>query len=204
MLTVKEILTCRHVHGLELPGGLSQQDEEQITQLAGWMWGVLHNDSAYNRLAIGRFLGELLADIQASDAAFSDPQQAAGAAPVGPRMLIYSGHDSTLVPLLCALGCYDGVWPPYASFLSLEVVRSRASGERFVRAVYNDKQMPMTSCLGDGAGGEMWCPLPAFLQRLREMAVSTAEYKEACKAGGAPQQAAQAAQAEAEVKATIG
>ena len=32
---------------------------------------------------------------------------AAGLADVS--IVIYSGHDSTLVPLLCALGIYDGI-----------------------------------------------------------------------------------------------
>jgi hypothetical protein len=31
--------------------------------------------------------------------------------PAGKRLLIYSGHDSTLVPVLCALGIYDGKYP---------------------------------------------------------------------------------------------
>ncbi len=52
------------------------------------------------------------------------------------KMLIYSGHDSTLVPLLCALDLYDDTWPPYASFLTLEVAVHKVSGERFVRATY--------------------------------------------------------------------
>ena len=58
-------------------------------------------------------------------------------------MLIYSGHDSTLVPLLCALGLYDDTWPPYASFLTLEFVTHKENGLKYVRATYNDQDLPM-------------------------------------------------------------
>lgn len=35
-------------------------------------------------------------------------------------MFIYSAHDSTLVPILCALGIYDDHWPDYASSILIE------------------------------------------------------------------------------------
>lgn len=184
-LTVKEILTCRHVHGLPLPGSLSARDEEDISRLAGWMWGEMHADDRYNRLAIGRFIGELLSDLRG--------------ARQDKRLLIYSGHDSTLVPLLCALGCYDGVWPPYASFLALELVRNK-SGERFVRAIYNDEPVAMASC--GGGGDDVWCPLNAFLARLEAMSLSPSAYKDECQQGEISESDNKAVQLE--IKATIG
>ncbi len=46
-----------------------------------------------NRLAIGRFIHEMLDDLQA----YREK-----------KLLVYSGHDSTIVPLLCAFDAYDG------------------------------------------------------------------------------------------------
>ena len=37
-------------------------------------------------------------------------------------MLVFSGHDSTLFPLLTALGAFDGSWPPYASYLEIQLL----------------------------------------------------------------------------------
>jgi len=37
------------------------------------------------------------------------------------KMYLYSCHDSTLVSILLALGCYDDEWPPYASDIAFEL-----------------------------------------------------------------------------------
>lgn len=49
-----------------------------------------------NKLAIGRFLNEVSEDL---NALLANPAK---------KFLAYSGHDSTLVPVLCAFGIYDG------------------------------------------------------------------------------------------------
>ena len=66
-----------------------------------------------NRLAIGRFLHELTSDIKAAmDTGKSGTATSAASkltpTPHNKAMLIYSGHDYTLVPIMCALGIYDG------------------------------------------------------------------------------------------------
>lgn len=87
-------------------------------------------DAVLNRLAIGRFLWDLKNNLEASLGITSADQVAPSkscfgflgcgsdtttdvarteqSAAANKRMLIYSGHDSTLVPVLCALGIYDG------------------------------------------------------------------------------------------------
>ena len=186
-LTVKEILTCSKVHGLAFPAGVEDADEKQISHLAGWMWGKLYSDAELNRLAIGRFLGEVLGDL--TNAALSNK-----------AVFLYSGHDSTLVPLLCALGCHDDVWPPYASSLALEIATSSSSGEKLVRAVYNDQEVEMKSVDASGGKGR-WCRYAALLDRLKEMSISEGDYKEVCRLSAA---SSSASQIESEVRATIG
>jgi len=39
----------------------------------------------------------------------------------GPVLRYFSGHDSTLIPLLSALGAWGGEWPPYAASVVFEV-----------------------------------------------------------------------------------
>ncbi len=44
-----------------------------------------------------------------------------------PLFLLYSGHDDgPIIPVLAALGVFDGSWPPYASMISLELCECRA------------------------------------------------------------------------------
>lgn len=60
---------------------------------------------------MGRFISELLDDLkcnlvnEVSTIQFNDGVRATSPRA---RMLLYSGHDSTIVPLLCALGLYEG------------------------------------------------------------------------------------------------
>jgi hypothetical protein len=70
------------------------------------------------------------------------------------KLFVYSGHDSTLVPFLCALGVYDDRWPPYASNLQIEVAEGQVSeGPRglWVRVLFNDKEMQLPGAQG------VWC-----------------------------------------------
>lgn len=102
--------------------GISQSDSDRVTDLAGWIWGTLYQDDILNRLAIGRFLREFLDVLHpavhklplpspSSSFSFISPKSPYGSSSANsdhPKMMIFSGHDSTLVPILCALGIYDG------------------------------------------------------------------------------------------------
>lgn len=185
-IRAKEILTCHRVHGREYITAISEEEEDKISEIAGWMWGQMYNDDALNRLAIGRFLHELLLDI--------DQRANQG----GKKMLVYSGHDSTLVPVLCALKVYDNQWPPYASYLTLEMVTQKSTGARYVRASYNDRAVAM---LGQT---EMLVPYQVFVDRLQALALDNDAYWSACEtnAEDAATLAAEMKKIDDEVRAT--
>eukprot|EP01032_Pedospumella_encystans_P024575 gene24575-27792_t len=166
-VVVMEVLNCHNVHNIEHIKGVTPDDLETATRLATWHWGLLYKDSQLNRLAIGRFLWDLNGKDAATDTFLTEQ-----AAATGKRMLIYSGHDSTLVPVLCALGIFDDKWPPYASHLTLEVAGSKTQpAELFVRAVYNDVETNVF-----GYADSPWCPLEVFWERLAQVAISPEEY----------------------------
>lgn len=52
------------------------------------------------------------------------------------KLFLYASHDSTLIPLLLALGTFDHKWPPYAADVTLELYQHRPSKEWFVRVSY--------------------------------------------------------------------
>lgn len=56
-----------------------------------------------------------------------------------PIVRVYSGHDTTLEPLLAALGVGDGNWPKYASRFVIEHFSHRSSGKHFMRFLYDGK-----------------------------------------------------------------
>ena len=78
------------------------------------------------------------------------------------ELLYFSGHDTTLMPLLVALGVWeaegvDGVWPPYASTVlfsvwraesssSTEGVRAPEAPEEVVLVEYNGRELVLPAC----------------------------------------------------------
>lgn len=110
----------------------------------------------------------------------------------GERLLLYSGHDTVLAPLLAALGAFStpGVckWPPYASRIALELWRrDDSASEEMVRVLFNGRVVTADI---DGCGpgrragsaspqeprGE-FCPLATLSQTLQSL---TSEFVQAC------------------------
>eukprot|EP01033_Poteriospumella_lacustris_P009517 gene9517-6820_t len=176
-LHIKEVLLCHDVHNIEpsIPlrkyvktpeNGISLSEEELVASgdVATMTWSILYNDDTLNRMAIGRFLHELLSDMSDSD---SNPLK-------DKTMLMYSGHDSTLVPVLCALKCFDDKWPEYGSSIQFEIVEEKGSQGKFVRVIYNDRVMyPWGST-------DAWLPLETFERRLGALRLSESDYTRCC------------------------
>ncbi|XP_008946331.1 PREDICTED: lysophosphatidic acid phosphatase type 6-like [Merops nubicus] len=90
------------------------------------------------------------------------------------KLILYACHDTTLIPLLVALGTFDGKWPPYAADVTLELYQHRQSKEWFVRVSYRGEEQVVKGCK---AG---FCPLEEFLEVLSQYSVSPEEYNNLC------------------------
>ncbi|NXA62358.1 PPA6 phosphatase, partial [Mohoua ochrocephala] len=90
------------------------------------------------------------------------------------KLFLYASHDSTLIPLLLALGTFDHKWPPYAADVTLELYQHRRSKEWFVRVSYRGEEQVVKGCK---AG---LCPLEEFLEVLSQYSVSPEEYNNLC------------------------
>ncbi|NXN96374.1 PPA6 phosphatase, partial [Rhinopomastus cyanomelas] len=90
------------------------------------------------------------------------------------KLILYACHDSTLIPILVALGTFDGKWPPYAADVTLELYQHRQSKEWFVRVSYRGEEQVVKGCR---AG---LCPLKDFLAVLSQYSVSPEEYNHLC------------------------
>lgn len=77
---------------------------------------MTHNEGEYSKLAMGPLWSEILDNIRAI--INPDDRQ-----PPPNRLALFSGHDTTILPLLVTLGpdVWDGQWPPYASMMIIEV-----------------------------------------------------------------------------------
>ena len=144
---------CRSCHGYPLPPGVTQQ----LFQTA-----VAQETYAKNNLfwggrvslpwAIGSFVGELRDNVLAFVA--NGVQQPGG---VPAKLMFFSGHDSTLVPLSNALfQVNDLQWAPYASHMEIEVWRETSSGAYFVKTSYNGKDFVVPGC------SSTYCPVQTW------------------------------------------
>jgi len=66
----------------------------------GLLWGQWFRDHEQIRLGIGRFIKEMVGKI---DDAVSNKSPL--------KLVVFAGHDSTIIPALAFLGIYDDVWP---------------------------------------------------------------------------------------------
>ncbi|KAF9416748.1 hypothetical protein BGZ94_010133, partial [Podila epigama] len=113
-----------------------------------------YRDAKQSRKLLRLGMGPLAADILDN---FSKAQSTTQ------KFKLYSGHDTTLTPLLGLLESTDMRWPPYAANLILELWTD-PQGEQFVRVFQNGKVMDTTTnwCTLE------WCPLAQFKKNLEK------------------------------------
>ena len=61
-------------------------------------------------------------------------------------MCLYSGHDTTVTPLLIALDIFDNKWPQYAADLRFELY-DNTKGEHYVKILYCGKVSGQIKCI---------------------------------------------------------
>jgi len=142
--------TCETLmlHGHPLPPGVTNEHLPVIQAEAGKDHAASSFSVESCRLCIGRFIGELAANLKAhslttredaptrslfnflrwppgppaATVAHATPAAAAGGAhPHSSRMCFYSAHDTTLVALLSSFGVYNNTPPPMGSHIVLEL-----------------------------------------------------------------------------------
>lgn len=80
------------------------------------------------------------------------------------RLVLYSGHDVTLAPLLSVLGVYDGTIPPYASRLILELYTS-LDNNYYLRILYNGRDVTKNvKFCKNRMNDDRMCPLHFFTE----------------------------------------
>ena len=81
----------------------------------------------------------------------------------GGELSVWAAHDTTMIPVLVILGCYDFLWPPIASELRLELWECHEHEEHLVRVVFNDKPLKLPFA----AARDDFCEVSMLCQALR-------------------------------------
>ncbi|CAL1546379.1 unnamed protein product [Lymnaea stagnalis] len=76
---------------------------------------------------------------------------------------LYSGHDTTVSPLITALELQDAVWPGYATMIVFELYQKKSSKENFIRILQNGKLVTSEVVFCQGVTTDGFCSLNRFL-----------------------------------------
>jgi len=152
-----QVMTC---YNQSYPG-LDDDTIEQIFAAANWQWNYQLNNSELAISQLGSFAAELVNNIQA----FIKGDDM-------PKYLVFSGHDTTVGPLLASLNAYDGQWPPYASHIELELWSD--AGKYYVQLKYQGEAIVLSSC------STALCPLAQFMAHVEP--VISIDYPQFCAA----------------------
>ncbi|PIA19497.1 phosphoglycerate mutase-like protein [Coemansia reversa NRRL 1564] len=150
-ISVLDIVAPMRVHGLPLPEGV---DNKLISRLAH-MAAVEYLHSGWDMAALTRMqLGRLVYDLAGKIASAVETDRA-NALFQQPRLGIYSGHDTTMAPLLAAFG-YDAaardhrapkdlVWPPFGASIRIELLKDTTTPHPIVQPEWESSQVDNTA-----------------------------------------------------------
>lgn len=102
---------------------------------------------------------------------------AEGQKPSEVKISLYSGHDTTLLPLLSSIGIDCSTWPPYAANVIFELYRKNEGRkvEYFVKVLYNGQEQYISH------QRSTMCPLDIFIKSMDSVRVSRQEYAKLCR-----------------------
>jgi acid phosphatase len=156
---IYDTFIAKMAHGYPLPPDISYKDMYDLEKHVFTNWFELAStDPLVARLSIGRALGEMCQK-------FEDVSKGNSSL----KLAIYSGHDSTLGPILGGLKVADGRWPAFGSQISMEMfldTKTKQQTNYYIRFLYNGKILTLPVCKEKGnhkEGNETFCTLNAFL-----------------------------------------
>lgn len=173
-----DTLYCSKEHGWDIKKSFDVQRKDLASlehiSVKEWFSGFEESEEVV-RLGIGRFIKELTSAMETKVRATASPEPLSD--PSHSRFHIYSGHDTTIAPLLCAFRVFDEKWPPFGSNMTFELLedvrvreKSRPTEPFYVRLKTNDQVMQMPACQGYYHDSDVsLCQLDRFFEICRAM-----------------------------------
>ncbi len=117
-----EITKCLRVRNM-LPPSISEEDQEKISNHLAQKWFGLLRHARLSYLAMNRMTHMMLQRMKIQQHQQQQHQHQDHQQGLLPRIIIYSGHDSTLIGLMCAFRLEQPTqWPEYGSYLKVELI----------------------------------------------------------------------------------
>ncbi|KAJ3273266.1 hypothetical protein HDV01_004624 [Terramyces sp. JEL0728] len=176
-----DVFSCMVGNGIELPKGVTEDDHGKLEGLTIDLWARLYEkDDNFTKRAIGRFIPEL----------FKPMEDMRNAIPNTPKMAIFSGHDSTIIPLLISFRAFDGdyPYPGFGSSLTFEYFQEKkpypsSKSKGYVQMKYNGESIAIPACKApkDHYRNDLsLCTFEAFMKQAKKMSLTEQEYQQMC------------------------
>ncbi|MBX9597247.1 MAG: histidine phosphatase family protein [Burkholderiales bacterium] len=143
--TLADNLYIRKLYGIPMPEGITSIDEQQISVLSTWVVTTIYNNDKVASYASA----DLRREIKEQLIAISKKKNVN-------KSLIFVAHETTLMPLLSALGDKQSQIPPYASDLNIQLLE-KENNTYIVRVSLNNQLIILKAC------GNSDCPLAKFM-----------------------------------------
>jgi len=124
LLNIGDNLNVRERNGVPFPKGLSDEEAKTIIYLSDWLQAQQFKPKQIGNFFGNEFLVKLRDDMQKT---INNTQQY--------KYILYSGHDSSILPVMSALGVPLDLNPPYASHIDFELYREDNS--YYVQVLFN-------------------------------------------------------------------
>eukprot|EP00466_Bigelowiella_natans_P007296 jgi/Bigna1/138065/aug1.42_g12773 len=163
LIPTNDALKCLSAHGMPLPSWADHQLAKDAHSCAGTQIAYLMQkdgkDSSFrtevSRLGIGRFLALISSSME--DFITCKPESK--------TMKLYSGHDTTVLPVLISYQLFNGTWPSFCSSIVWELHRHKTTGNHYVRVLYDFKPMSLLPVTTSGiaqTGSSAFVPFDKF------------------------------------------
>lgn len=98
------------------------------------------------------------------------------------QAVLYSGHDTSLVPFMSCLGAFDGKWPKYGANVILEVLKKNGTSDKFVQLRYNFQRRALSDCARFAPkDAPTLCPMDRFLAIVKPLTPTPSEFEAECR-----------------------
>jgi hypothetical protein len=155
-----DIFNCMETHEKTLPNGITKEMSRKFKRIVEFEWSQYSKDKNYVKFGIGMFIKRLYNRFKRK----IDGKEAL-------KMILYSGHDTSIAPILSFFNLYSGEHPDYASNILLSLYEE--DNQYYVKMEYNSKILMIEGC------GE-FCPFETFEKFVEENSPSDQEYESVC------------------------
>mmetsp|Transcript_5356 Transcript_5356/g.20008 ORF Transcript_5356/g.20008 Transcript_5356/m.20008 type:complete len:457 (-) Transcript_5356:715-2085(-) len=169
--------------GLELPSHILEEEAQQLEEFCSAYSHHLFDDEVGLQLSIGRFLNELLENMESSTHLFHQQQASALNSATRARCNVILAHDTTILPLITAFTHQPYLHPNFASNLVFELYTEKGdTSKRYIRILYDGSPLCIPQLDDDElAQGLCVYRFEDFKKHAAPYALTNTEYFEMCR-----------------------